>query len=116
MTQKATTQEKRERNHRKIRAKVSGTSERPRLCVFKSNTNLYVQLIDDESGKTLAQANSREFKKGTVSEKATSVGKSIAEKALAIKIKEVVFDRGGYVYTGKVKAVADGAREGGLKF
>jgi large subunit ribosomal protein L18 len=116
MTQKATTQQKRERNHRKIRAKISGTSERPRLCVFKSNTNLYAQLIDDESGKTLAQANSREIKKGTVSEKAAGVGKNIAEKALAIKIKNVVFDRGGYQYVGKVKALADGAREGGLNF
>lgn len=110
------TQQKRARNHRKIRAKISGTSDRPRLAVFKSNTNIYVQLIDDENGKTLAQANSREIKKGSVSEKAAEVGKVIAERASAKKISKVVFDRGGYKYAGKIKAVADGAREGGLTF
>ncbi len=116
MSLTAKTQQKRNRNHRKIRAKISGTEDRPRLAVFKSNTNIYAQLIDDENGKTLAQANSREFKKGSVSEKASEVGKAIAERAIAKKIKEVVFDRGGYKYAGKIKNVADGARAGGLNF
>ncbi|MDQ3089994.1 MAG: 50S ribosomal protein L18 [bacterium] len=116
MSQRVKSQPKRERNHRKIRAKISGTSLRPRLAVFKSNTNIYAQLIDDDSGKTIAQANTRELKAGTVSEKAMEVGRAIAVKAKAIKIKDVVFDRGGYQYVGKVKAVAEGAREGGLNF
>lgn len=116
MTIKATTQEKRTRNHRKIRAKVSGTSERPRLAVFKSNTSIYAQVINDDSGTTLVQANSKEIKKGSVSEKALEVGRTIAERALAKNIKKVVFDRGGYKYVGKVRAIAEGAREGGLNF
>lgn len=97
----------RDRKRKKIRSKISGTSSRPRFSVFKSNTTIYAQLIDDEARVTLASA------KGT---DATKVGKEIAEKADKKNIKSVVFDRGGYVYTGKVKALADGAREGGLKF
>ena len=116
MSTKPTTQEKRNRNHRKIRAKVSGTGDRPRLAVFKSNTNIYAQVINDESGITLAQANSKEIKKGSVSEKALEVGRTIAERAKAKKISKVVFDRGGYKYVGKVRAIAEGAREGGLNF
>jgi len=116
MTTKATTQQKRTRNHRKIRAKVSGTESRPRLAVFKSNTNIYAQIINDDSGITLVQANSKEIKKGSVSEKALEVGRTIAERAKAKKIDKVVFDRGGYKYVGKVRAIAEGAREGGLNF
>lgn len=103
----ATTSEKRTRNHNKIRSTVAGTSARPRLAVFKSNTALYVQLIDDENGTTLASA------KGTDPKK---VGAEIAKAGMSKKIDMVVFDRGGYVYTGKVKALADSAREAGLKF
>ncbi|KND48618.1 MAG: ribosomal protein L18 [Parcubacteria bacterium C7867-005] len=103
----ATTSEKRIRNHRKIRTTVSGTSERPRLSVFKSNTTIYAQLINDDAGITLAAA------KGT---DAIKVGKDIAKAGMSKKVEAVVFDRGGYVYTGKVKALADSARESGLKF
>ena len=96
-----------ERRHKKIRSTLSGTSERPRLSVFKSHKYLYAQLIDDIKGHTLAQANSDDAKK---------VGVDIAKKAKALKIEKVVFDRGGYLYTGKIKAIADSAREGGLNF
>lgn len=99
--------DKRKRNHRKIRTKISGTLECPRLCVFKSNTTMYAQLIDDVSGVTLVAASGSDAKK---------VGASIAKLGLAKKITKVVFDRGGYVYTGKVEALANSAREGGLKF
>ena len=105
------------RRKRRIRAKVSGTAKRPRLSVFRSNTGMYVQLIDDEAGKTLVSAHSREVKK--VAKKtliSEELGKLISKKALAKKIKQVVFDRGGNIYTGRVKAVADGARAGGLEF
>jgi large subunit ribosomal protein L18 len=100
-------QQKRVRNHTKIRAKISGTAERPRLAVFKSNTAMVVQLIDDERGMTLAAA------RGT---DATKLGTEIAKSAGAKSIKAVVFDRGGYIYTGKVAALAEAARAGGLKF
>ncbi len=102
-------QEKRIRRHKKVRAKIKGTSKLPRLCVFRSNKYIYAQLIDDEAGKTLASASS-ELKK------ADKVGSDIAKKAGDLKIEKVVFDRGGYKYHGKVKAVAEAAREGGLKF
>ena len=102
-------QEKRIRRHKKVRAKIKGTSKSPRLCVFRSNKYIYAQLIDDEIGKTLASAKS-ELKK------ADKVGKDIAKKAGDLKIEKVVFDRGGYKYHGKVKAIAEAAREGGLKF
>ncbi len=108
--------EKRERRRTRIRSKIFGTPERPRLSVFKSNTRVYAQLIDDEAGKTILSASTTEAKGDTALIKAKEVGKQVAEKAKAGGIQSVVFDRGGYVYTGKVKAVAEGAREGGLKF
>ena len=107
---------KRERTHTRIRTKVFGTAEKPRLCVFKSNTTLYVQLIDDTKSNTIASANTKEVKTGLMLEKAKETGKNIAKKAIENKIKKIVFDRGGFVYTGRVKALADGAREGGLEF
>ena len=115
--------EKRARRHKKIRSKISGTDSVPRLSVFKSNFYIYAQLIDDESQKTLVSVSSLLPKKGKSAKSsvnktlaAHNVGKVLAEKALSKKIKKVVFDRGGYVYTGRVKALADGAREGGLSF
>lgn len=101
-----------------IRKKIAGTSERPRLSVFKSNTAIYAQLIDDLAGRTLAYASSVELgsKNSTNIELSKEVGKKLAEKAKSTGIEDVVFDRGGYVYHGKVKALAEGAREGGLKF
>lgn len=97
----------RDRRRRRIRAKISGTAMRPRLSVFKSNKAIYVQLIDDEKAVTLAAATGKE---------ASKVGAEIAKKALAKKITKAVFDRGGYIYTGKVKDVAESARKAGLKF
>lgn len=108
---------KRQRRAARTRAKIFGTIARPRLSVFRSNKHIYAQLIDDESGKTLAWAGDlaiKEKNKKTVI--AGGVGKLLAQKAEAVKIKEVIFDRGGYKYHGRVKALADGAREGGLKF
>ncbi len=107
---------KRERRHRRIRAKVSGTAERPRLSVFRSNKFMYAQLIDDVAGRTLAASHSMKAKKGTALQKATEVGVEIAAKAKALKVTAVVFDRGGYIYAGKIKAVAEAARAGGLTF
>jgi large subunit ribosomal protein L18 len=103
---------------RRVRAKISGTKERPRLAVRRSNKNIYVQLINDVIGHTLVSASSFEIKnkKGNKTEIARLVGKLIAEKALKQGIKEVVFDRRFYKYHGRVKALAEGAREGGLKF
>ncbi len=111
--------EKRNKIHLGIRRKIQGTAERPRLSVYKSNTNIYVQLIDDLNGHTLAAASSKELDlKGknvnVVSSK--EVGKKLAEKAVANGIQTIVFDRSGYKYHGRIKALADGAREGGLKF
>ncbi len=106
----------RAKRHNRLRHKISGTATRPRLAVFRSNTGVYAQLIDDEAAKTLAAADSRTEKKGTVLEKAKVVGAEIAKKAGAAKITEVVFDRGGFKYQGIVAALADAAREGGLKF
>lgn len=97
----------RDRKHKKIRAKISGTATRPRLCVFKSNTAIYAQLIDDDRATTLASA------KGT---NALKVGREIAQVATAKKIEKAVFDRGGYIYTGQIRALAEGARKAGLKF
>jgi len=112
---------KRERRHKRVRAKVFGTKERPRLYVFRSNKHIYSQMIDDEKGKILAAANDLELKpaissKKIKSDKAKEVGKLIAKKALEKKIETAVFDRGGYKYHGRVKALAEGAREGGLRF
>lgn len=111
-------QEKKYRRRKRIRAKVSGTNKRPRLCVFRSSKHIYAQLIDDERGKTLAAASDLELKKSkkTKIDKAKEVGKLIAKKALEKKVEKVVFDRGGCQYHGRIKALAGGAREGGLKF
>jgi len=133
-------QKKQYRRHRRVRAKISGTSEVPRLSVFRSNKHIYVQLIDDEKGQTFVAASDKEInpkpqtqnsklklKTQNLREKkenvrtgkvmvAYEVGKLIAERALEKNIKKVVFDRGGYKYHGRVKAVAEGAREGGLEF
>lgn len=114
---------KRERRHHRVRAKIQGTAARPRLCVFKSTSHIYTQLINDDKGETLIAVSDLAVKKTKAAGKGTAkvsegyqVGKLIAEKAIAKKIKKVVFDRGGYKYHGVVKAVADGAREGGLEF
>ena len=114
-----TTRQARERRHRRIRGKVAGTAERPRLAVFRSNKGIFAQLIDDDSGRTIAGASWLGLKKsfkGTKTEQAAEVGKTLAEAAKKAGIESVVFDRGGYLYHGRVKALADGAREGGLKF
>ena len=108
--------EKRERRHKRIRARLSGTAERPRLAVFKSNTFMYAQLINDDKGVTIAHGTTKGLKGGTKLERAKLLGKSMAEKAKEKKVKKVVFDRAGFVYAGKIKAVAEGAREGGLEF
>lgn len=104
----------------RIRAKIAGTAQKPRLSVFRSNTDIYVQLIDDDNAVTLAAASSKEkdikAQPGTKTEKSKLVGQSIARKAKELGIEKVVFDRGGNLYHGRVKAVADGAREGGLVF
>ena len=104
--------------HKRVRKKVSGTSACPRLNVYRSLNEIYAQIIDDTKGTTLAAASSKDIKADnqTKSQQAALVGKTIAEKAIKAGIQEVVFDRGGYVYTGRVKALADGAREAGLKF
>jgi large subunit ribosomal protein L18 len=106
------------RIRRGIRKKISGIALKPRFSVFRSNTGIYAQLIDDERGVTLVSFSSTDLKseKGTKSQISTLVGKKLAEKAVAAGIKEVIFDRGGYLYHGRVKALADGAREGGLNF
>jgi len=136
-------QEKRQRRHKRVRGKIYGTAFRPRLCVFRSNKHIYAQIIDDESGKTLAVSNDSELKKkkepaGSAKGEKTKVfhdekkkdeqkrakniaiayevGELIAKKSLAKKIEKVVFDRGGYKYHGKIKAIAEGARSAGLKF
>ncbi len=108
---------KRTIRHRRVRSRVTGTDARPRLSVFRANKHIYAQLIDDALGKTLASASSKEVtKKDKKSSVATEVGKLIATKAAAKNISAVVFDRGGFAYHGRIKALADGAREGGLKF
>lgn len=108
--------EKRWRRHRKIRARISGTAEIPRLSVFRSNKFIYAQLVDDTTGKTLASASDMGAKKGTRVENAKNTGIALAKLAENMSIKKVVFDRGGFIYTGRVRALADGAREGGLVF
>jgi len=108
----------RERRHRRVRGKIRGTSERPRLLVFRSNKGISAQLVDDLEGKTLASASWVQVKnfKGNKTAQATEVGKLLAQNAKAAHIDVVVFDRGGYLYHGRVKALADAAREGGLRF
>lgn len=111
--------QKRNRIKNRVRGKISGSADLPRLSVYKSNKEIYAQLVDDNRGKTLASASSREKGidvKGTKSEISAAVGKKIAEKAIAAGIENIVFDRNGFVYHGRVKALADGAREAGLKF
>ncbi|MDP4284714.1 MAG: 50S ribosomal protein L18 [Bacteroidota bacterium] len=104
----------------RIRKKIAGSAEKPRLSVFRSNNDIYVQLIDDANGNTIASASSREkdiaAQKGNKVATSKMVGESIAKKSQELGIKNVVFDRGGYIYHGRVKAVAEGAREGGLQF
>ncbi|MBK20725.1 MAG: 50S ribosomal protein L18 [Flavobacteriales bacterium] len=115
----ATKDARRTRIKSSIRKKVEGTSERPRMSVFRSNKEIYVQFIDDVAGKTLASTSSSDkgiSAKGSKVELATEVGKKAAEVAIAAGIGQVVFDRNGYLYHGRVKALAEGAREGGLKF
>lgn len=112
---KRNSQQSRLRIHLRVRKKVNGTSERPRLNVYRSNKAIYCQIVDDLKGHTLMAASSAGLK-GNKTEQAATVGKLIAEKAVAAGIKSVVFDRGGYLYHGRVKALADGAREGGLQF
>ena len=109
-------QTKRVARHNRIRAKVSGTAERPRLAIFRSNRFVYAQLIDDVAGKTLAAVDSRSQKGATLTERSVAVGTEIAEKAKAAGIKTVVFDRGGFRYQGNIAALADAARNGGLAF
>ena len=109
----------RTRRHARVRTKVSGTAERPRLCVYRSNSNLYAQIIDDVAGNTLVSASTLDkevkTKKSNI-EAAKEVGALIATRAAKANIKNVVFDRGGYIYHGKVKALAEAAREAGLEF
>jgi large subunit ribosomal protein L18 len=119
MIKRPDTRAQRMNRHKRVRSKISGTPERPRLCVFRSGSNVYAQIIDDVSGNTLASASSVEKDFGSYGgncEAARKVGKAVAERAVAKGIDTVVFDRGGYIFHGRVKELAEGAREGGLKF
>ena len=119
MIKRPDTKGQRIKRHSRVRGKISGTAERPRLSVFRSESNIYAQVIDDVAGVTLASASTVEkgFEgKGGNADAAKKVGSAIAERALKKGIENVVFDRGGYIYHGRVKALAEGAREGGLKF
>ena len=114
-----TVREKRLRRHRRVRGKVTGTAERPRLAVFRSNRGIFAQLVDDDAGKTIAAAGWQQLKKsftGSKTEQAAEVGKLLAASAKSAGVERVVFDRGGYLYHGRVKALAEAAREGGLQF
>ena len=104
------------KRHARVRAKVKGTTECPRLSVFRSINHIYAQLIDDTAGKTLASVSTLNIKKGKKAEQAKEIGQKLAEQAKKLGIKKAVFDRGAYKFHGRVKALADGAREGGLKF
>ena len=119
MIKRPDTKGQRIKRHNRVRGKISGTAERPRLCVFRSESNIYAQIIDDVAGNTLVSASTVEkaFEgNGGNCEAAKKIGAAIAERALQKGIEEVVFDRGGNIYHGRVKALAEGAREGGLKF
>lgn len=119
MVKKTDRKMERTRRHLRVRTKISGTAERPRLCVYRSNTNIYVQIIDDVAGKTLVSCSTLDKgikEKHSNKEAAKEVGKMIAKKAIEKNIKTVVFDRGGYIYHGVVKELAEAAREGGLEF
>jgi large subunit ribosomal protein L18 len=114
-----TIREARLRRHRRVRGKVAGTAERPRLAVFRSNRGIFAQLVDDDAGKTLASAGWTTLPKSFEGDKqaqAREVGKALADAAAKAGVETAVFDRGGYLFHGRVKALADGAREGGLKF
>jgi large subunit ribosomal protein L18 len=113
-----TVREARRRRHRRVRGKIAGTAERPRLAVFRSNRGIFAQLVDDTTGRTLAASSWMTLgaKAATKSEQAHEVGKALAAAAKAAGIEDVVFDRGGYLYHGRVRALAEGAREGGLSF
>jgi large subunit ribosomal protein L18 len=116
---KLSVREARARRHRRVRGKIAGTAERPRLAVFRSNVGIYAQLVDDIEGKTLASAGWQQLPKsfkGTKSDQAREVGKLLAANAKKSGLESCVFDRAGYLYHGRVKALADGAREGGLVF
>ena len=108
--------ERRNKIKRRIRGRISGTPERPRLCVFRSNKQIYAQVIDDLAGNTLVSASSKGIAEGTKSEIAEKVGELIAKKAIEAGISTVVFDRNGFLFHGRIKSLADGARKGGLKF
>ena len=108
--------QKRNRRHIRIRARVSGTADRPRLAFFKSNKNIYAQAIDDVSGVTIAQASSLKDKQASTTKQAEEIGTRVAKECMKKGIKEIVFDRGGFLYTGAVKVFADAARAAGLKF
>ena len=119
MINKVSSNDARKKRHSRLRNKLAGTPEMPRFCVFRSNSNIYAQIIDDASGKTLVSASSleKDFEAGeSKKETAKKVGIAAAKKAVEAGIKAVVFDRGGYQYHGRVKELADGAREGGLEF
>ena len=119
MIKRPDTRAQRIKRHNRVRGKISGTAERPRLCVFRSENHIYAQIIDDVAGNTLVSASTVEksFKgKGSNIEAAKKIGALIAERAIKKGLEDVVFDRGGYIYHGRVKALAEGAREGGLKF
>ena len=118
MVKKESKNVSRVRRHARVRAKISGTAEAPRLCVYRSNKNIEAQIIDDVKGFTLVSSSSMSLKlaNGSNIEAATAVGKDIAEKALAKGLKKIVFDRSGYIYHGRVKALAEAAREAGLEF
>ncbi len=111
-----TKSQQRERRHKRVRARVSGTAERPRLSIYKSNTRIIAQIIDDAAGKTLAAVSSSDIKKGTPREKAEAVAQALAKQAGEKGVKKVVFDRGGFQYLGTIKAFADAARNAGLQF
>jgi large subunit ribosomal protein L18 len=113
-----TKREARQRRHRRVRSKVEGTAERPRLVVFRSNRGIFAQLVDDQAGRTLAGASWKAIGdvKGSKTDQAKAVGTALAEAAKKAGIERCVFDRGGYLYHGRVKALAEGAREGGLQF
>ncbi len=112
--------DRRERIHNRVRKIVSGTSDRPRLAVYRSNKEIYAQVIDDVTGKTLAASSSRDkdinAENASKSDVAALVGKAVAEKAIKVGVSTISFDRGGYLYHGRIKSLAEGAREGGLKF
>jgi large subunit ribosomal protein L18 len=112
------TREARKRRHRRVRGKIAGTAERPRLAVFRANRGIFAQLVDDDSGSTLASASwlGLDQKSGTKTDQASAVGKALAAAAGKAGISTCVFDRGGYLYHRRVKALAEGAREGGLQF